>query len=57
MMFHRKRIKYEQHPIAIGNNSLTASGNTQFLGVIIDNKLNWSDHILYMNNNIFNMHN
>ena len=25
---------------------------TQFLGVIIDNKINWSDHIKYICNNI-----
>ena len=43
MMFHRTCIKCEQHPITIGNNSLTASRNTKLLGVIIDNKLNWSD--------------
>ena len=52
MMFHRTRIKCEQHPITIGNNSLTASRNTKFLGVIIDNKLNWSYHILYIKNKI-----
>ena len=40
MMFHRTHIKCEQHPITIGNNSLTASRNTKFLCVIIDNKMN-----------------
>ena len=51
-MFHRTRIKCEQRPITICGNSLTASKNIKFLGVIIDNKLNWSDHILYIKNKI-----
>ena len=51
-MFHRTRIKCEQRPITICGNSLTASKNIKFLGVIIENKLNWSDHILYIKNNI-----
>ena len=52
MMFHRTRIICEQRPITICGNSLTASKNIKFLGVIIDNKLNWSDHILYIKNKI-----
>ena len=48
MMFYRTRIKCERHPITICGNLLTASRNIKFLGVIIDNKLNWSDHILYI---------
>ena len=52
MMFHRTRIKCEQRPITICGNSLTTSKNIKFLGVIIDNKLNWSDHILCIKNKI-----
>ena len=47
-MFHRTRIKCEKHTISICDNSLTYSKNTKFLDVIIDDKLNWSDHILYI---------
>ena len=51
-MFHRTRVKCENRTITICDNSLTDSQNTQFLGVIIDDKLNWSDHILYIKNKI-----
>ena len=52
MMFHRTRIKCEQRPINICGNSLTYLKNTKFLGVIIDEKLKWSDHIRYIFKNI-----
>ena len=51
-MFHRTPIKCEKRTITICDNSLTYSKNTKFLGVIIDDKLNWSDHILYIKNKI-----
>ena len=51
MMFHRTRIKCEKRTITICDNSLTYYKNTKFLGVIIDDKLNWSDHI-YIKNKI-----
>ena len=44
MMFHRTRIKGDHHLITIDGNPITYSNNTKFLGVIIDHKLNWSDH-------------
>ena len=52
MMFHRTRIKCEKRTITIRDNSLTYSKNTKLFGVIIDDKLNWSDHILYIKNTI-----
>ena len=52
MMFHRPRIKCEKRTITMCDNSLTYSKNTKFLGVVIDDKLNWSDHILYIKNKI-----
>ena len=52
MMFHRTCIKYELRPITISGNSLTYFKNTKFLGVIIDEKLIWSDHIRYIKNKI-----
>ena len=32
--------------------NVTCTKNTKFLGVIIDNKLRWSDHINYIKNKI-----
>ena len=54
MMFHQTRIKCEKRTTTICDNSLTYSKNTNFLGVIIDEKINWSDHILYIKNKIQN---
>ena len=53
MMFHRTRIKHSNRKeIYIDGNSINYTNNTKFLGVIIDKKLNWSDHILYIKNKI-----
>ena len=53
MMFHRTRIKHiTNFKIYISNNAIDRSINTKFLGVIIDNKLNWAAHILYIKNKI-----
>ena len=52
MIFHRTRIKQKSRDVIIRGNSLTCTNSTKFLGVIIDNKLNWSDHILYIKNKI-----
>ena len=51
-MFHRTRIKDDHQPIIIDGNTITYTKNTKFLGVIIDHKLNWSDHILCIKNKI-----
>ena len=34
------------------NTSIQCAKSTQFLGVIIDDKLRWNDHIIYVNNKI-----
>ena len=52
MMFHRTRIKDDDQPIIVDGNTITYTKNTKFLGVIIDHKLNWSDHILCIKNKI-----
>ena len=52
MKFHRTRIKDDHQPIIIDGNTITYTKNTTFLGVIIDHKLNWSDHILCIKNKI-----
>ena len=53
MMFLRIRIKHiTNFQIYISNNAIDRSINTKFLGVIIDSKLNWATHILYIKNKI-----
>ena len=54
MMFHRTRIKNKtvEDRVHICRKNLANVNNTKFLGLIIDSKLNWSDHIRYINNKI-----
>ena len=53
MMFHRTRIKLNTNfKILINNNIIDHTNNTKILGVIIDNKMNWSAHIHYIKNKI-----
>ena len=54
MMFHRTRIKNKAPDdiVHLCGNNLVSVKNTKFLGVIIDSKLNWSDHIAYIKNKI-----
>ena len=52
MIFHRTRIKHKTRDVTIRGNSLSCTNHTKFLGVIIDNKLNWSEHILYIKKKI-----
>ena len=53
MIFHRTRIK-QGHNITmyINKNPIERKSSTKFLGIIIDNKLNWSAHITYIKNKI-----
>ena len=54
MMFHRTRIKHNSNfKMLINNNIVAHIYNTKFLEVIIDNKLNWATHILYINSKIY----
>ena len=56
MMFHHTRIKEKyinNNPkVQIRNQNLSSVNNTKFLGVIIDKKLNWVDHITFIKNKI-----
>ena len=58
MMFHRTRIKQKcliNNPsVQIQNltSIIDCINNTKFLGVIIDNKLKWLDHITFIKNKI-----
>ena len=49
MMFHRTRIKHGHNiTMYINKNPIERKSSTKFLGIIIDNKLNWSAHITYI---------
>ena len=58
MVFHRARLKSFNPPILINGTQLQEVSSTKYLGLIIDNKLKWIDHIapqmiqdLYVTNN------
>ena len=49
MIFHRTRIKNKyENTVQIQGNIIDHVNATQFLGIIINNKLNWSDHKNYI---------
>ena len=52
MVFHRAKIKQTKQQVVIDNQDILLVNHTKFLGVIIDNKLNWTEHITYVKNKI-----
>ena len=48
MVFHRAKIKTLGTDVIMQNTSIQCVKSTKFLGVIIDNKLRWNDHITYV---------
>ena len=52
MVFHRARKKEGYNKILIKNTEISSVRSTKFLGVIIDDKLNWKEHIQYIKNKI-----
>ena len=48
MVFHRSRIKTNSSNLVILKETLEITRSTNFLGMIIDNKLKWTDHITYI---------
>ena len=54
MVFHRSRIKTNSINLVILKKTLDITRSTIFLGVIIDNKLKWTDHITYIRKKISN---
>ena len=52
IVFHRARIKAKDLNIEMQGNIIDCMTTTQYLGVIIDNKLKWTSHILYIKNKI-----
>ena len=56
MIFHRARLKGiggMHDDVILDNNALIKVNSIKYLGVIVDNKLNWIDHITYVKNKIF----
>ena len=55
MIFHRARKKSDEHAIiTIDNVILQRTNSLKYLGVLIDYKLNWTQHISPIRNKIFN---
>ena len=52
MVFHRAKLKTLGTDVIMQNTSIHCVKSTKFLGVIIDNRLRWNDHITYVNNKI-----
>ena len=48
MVFHRARIKLNCSDVIIQNETLQKTRIIKYLGVIIDDKLKWTDHITYI---------
>ena len=52
MLFHRKRIKTDNQKLTIGQGTLKQISQCKYLGLIIDNKLNWAAHIAHVKSTI-----
>ena len=52
MVFHRARIKAKDLNVETQGNSIGCVTATKYLGAIIDNKLKWTSHILYIKNKV-----
>ena len=53
MIFHRSRLKnFDKKDVIIQDRIISHVTSTRFLGVIIDDKLKWNLHIIYMKNKI-----
>lgn len=51
-MVFSKRKTYEIQPIIIDGVQIEQSNKVKFLGVIVDQKLSWKEHILYVRNKL-----
>ena len=56
MVFHRARLKSFNSPTLINGTQLQKVSSTKNMGLIIDNKLKWIDHIAHIKNKISGEH-
>ena len=54
LVFHRAKIKDHDISIRIDGSTLNRSRNIKYIGVIIDHKLNWCEHIAHVKNMVSN---
>ena len=52
MLFHRRRIKTYNLKLTIGQGTLKQTSQCKYLGLIIDNKLNWAAHVAHVKSKI-----
>ena len=52
MVFHKAKVKTSGHDLIMQGNPIQCVTSTKFLGIIIDNKLKWNEHITYIKNKI-----
>ena len=48
MIFHRSRMKLVSAQMSLRNENTKQTNSIKFLGIIVDNKLNWHAHIIYI---------
>ena len=49
MIITKQKINKSLFKIKIGQNEIIQKDNIKYLGIIIDNKINWTQHINYLN--------
>ena len=53
MVFHRAKLKIDKHAaIKMNGVFLQRTNSLKYLGVIIDHKLNWTQHIAHVRNKV-----
>ena len=52
MIFHRSRMKPVSAHISLRNENIKQTNSIKFLVIIVDNKLNWHEHIIYIKNKV-----
>ena len=52
VIFHRSRIKPVSAQISLRNENIKQTNSSKFLGIIVDNKLYWHEHIIYIKNKV-----
>ena len=52
MVFHRSRINTSDINVVMQQNTIDRVNSTKFLGLIIDDKLKWHEHIQHVKHKI-----